>query len=58
MGHSRQEGGFSEAPQKPLSDQALAGELNPRGIEGARRTGAKYREALNIPASNDRSRLG
>ena len=47
-----------EAPQKPLSDQALAAELNRRGIEVARRTVAKYREALNIPSSNDRSRLG
>jgi len=46
-----------ETPQKPLSDQALAAELNRRGIEVARRTVAKYREALNIPSSNDRSRL-
>jgi len=47
-----------ETPAKPLSDQALAAELNRRGIEVARRTVAKYREALNIPSSNDRSRLG
>ncbi|HZP65663.1 MAG TPA: RNA polymerase factor sigma-54 [Rudaea sp.] len=47
-----------EAPTRPLSDQALATELNKRGIEVARRTVAKYREALNIPSSNDRSRLG
>jgi len=47
-----------EAPAKPMSDQALAAELNRRGIEVARRTVAKYREALNIPSSNDRSRLG
>jgi len=47
-----------ETPHKPLSDQALAAELNRRGIEVARRTVAKYREALNIPSSNDRSRLG
>jgi RNA polymerase sigma-54 factor len=47
-----------ETPAKPLSDQALAAELNRRGIEVARRTVAKYREALHIPSSNDRSRLG
>ena len=38
--------------------QALAVELNRRGIEVARRTVAKYREALNIPSSNERSRFG
>jgi RNA polymerase sigma-54 factor len=32
--------------------------LNRRGIEVARRTVAKYREALNIPSSNERSRFG
>jgi len=47
-----------EVHARPLSDQALAAELNKRGIEVARRTVAKYREALNIPSSNDRSRLG
>ncbi|HET8940885.1 MAG TPA: RNA polymerase factor sigma-54 [Rudaea sp.] len=47
-----------EKPAKPLSDQALAAELNQRGIEVARRTVAKYREALHIPSSNERSRLG
>lgn len=47
-----------EAPARPLSDQTLAAELNRRGINVARRTVAKYREALNIPSSNDRSRLG
>ncbi|MDR2011833.1 MAG: RNA polymerase factor sigma-54 [Rhodanobacter sp.] len=41
-----------------LSDQALAAELNQRGINVARRTVAKYREALKIPSSTDRSRLG
>jgi RNA polymerase sigma-54 factor len=43
---------------RPLSDQVLATELNRRGINVARRTVAKYREAMNIPSSNDRSRLG
>jgi RNA polymerase sigma-54 factor len=47
-----------EAAARPLSDQILAAELNRRGINVARRTVAKYREALNIPSSNDRSRLG
>ncbi len=47
-----------EAAERPFSDQTLAAELNRRGINVARRTVAKYREALNIPSSNDRSRLG
>ena len=47
-----------EPPARPLSDQALARELNQRGINVARRTVAKYREAMHIPSSNDRSRLG
>jgi len=47
-----------EAPTRPMSDQALAVELNRRGIEVARRTVAKYREALHIPSSNERSRFG
>ena len=47
-----------EGAARPLSDQVLAAELNRRGINVARRTVAKYREALNIPSSNDRSRLG
>jgi RNA polymerase sigma-54 factor len=46
-----------EQPARPMSDQALASELNKRGISVARRTVAKYREAMNIPSSNDRSRL-
>ena len=46
-----------ENPGKPMSDSAIAGELNRRGIAVARRTVAKYREALNIPASSDRCRL-
>ncbi len=47
-----------EQASHPLSDQGLALELNRRGINVARRTVAKYREAMNIPSSNDRSRLG
>lgn len=47
-----------EQPARPMSDQGLATELNRRGINVARRTVAKYREAMNIPSSNERSRLG
>ena len=46
-----------EPSQKPLSDQVLAEELNRRGINVARRTVAKYREAMNIAASNERCRI-
>jgi len=42
----------------PLSDAALAKQLNRDGIAIARRTVAKYREAMNIPASTDRYRMG
>jgi len=48
----------AEDPRKPLSDQALAEELNGKGIQVARRTVAKYREALRIPSSNERQRAG
>ena len=47
-----------EDPRKPLSDQALAEELHGRGIQVARRTVAKYREALRIPSSSERVRAG
>ncbi len=47
-----------ENPRRPLSDQALADELNHRGIQVARRTVAKYREALRIPSSSERQRAG
>ena len=46
-----------EKAARPMSDQALAVELNRRGISVARRNVAKYREGLNIPSSNDRCRL-
>lgn len=39
-----------EDPKKPLSDSALADALARDGIQVARRTVAKYREALQIPA--------
>lgn len=46
----------AEDPQKPLSDQALADILQAEGIPLARRTVAKYREAIHIPPSSDRQR--
>ncbi len=46
-----------EDPKKPLSDSKLAGILADQGINVARRTVAKYREAMNIPPSNERKRL-
>ena len=47
-----------EDSRKPLSDQGLTTELNKRGIQVARRTVAKYREALRIPSSAERQRAG
>jgi RNA polymerase sigma-54 factor len=46
----------SEDARRPLSDQALAEELHRRGIQVARRTVAKYREAMRIPSSSERIR--
>ncbi len=43
-----------EDPGKPLSDNKLTNLLKERGINVARRTVAKYREALAIPSSHDR----
>ncbi len=43
-----------ENPSKPLSDNKLTNLLKERGINVARRTVAKYREALAIPSSHDR----
>jgi RNA polymerase sigma-54 factor len=47
----------AENPRTPLSDQRLAEILKGEGIPVARRTVAKYREAMNISASNERQRL-
>lgn len=47
----------TEAPAKPLSDSKLAKMLAEKGINVARRTVAKYREAMAIPPSNERKRL-
>lgn len=46
-----------EPAKKPLSDNKLATALADQGIQVARRTVAKYREAMNIPPSNERKRL-
>lgn len=47
----------AEHVNKPLSDSKIAALLDDQGIKVARRTIAKYREALNIPPSNERKRL-
>jgi len=47
----------NESPTKPLSDNKLATLLVEKGINVARRTVAKYREAMVIPPSNERKRL-
>ncbi|MGV6809737.1 MAG: RNA polymerase factor sigma-54 [bacterium] len=46
-----------ENVKKPLSDHKLTTLLQNQGIKVARRTVAKYREALNIPASHERKVL-
>jgi RNA polymerase sigma-54 factor len=45
-----------EDPEKPLSDNQIAQILSEEGITVARRTVAKYREAMKIPSSSDRKR--
>ena len=47
----------AEEHTKPLSDSKLASLLSDQGIKVARRTVAKYREAMTIPPSNERKRL-
>ena len=44
----------TENPAKPLSDSKITNLLKEEGISVARRTVAKYREAMNIPSSSDR----
>ncbi|HSP57191.1 MAG TPA: RNA polymerase factor sigma-54, partial [Halomonas sp.] len=46
-----------EPPGKPLSDSKLVARLEEIGINVARRTVAKYREAMGIPSSSERKRL-
>lgn len=47
----------AEPAEKPLSDNKIALLLGDQGINVARRTVAKYREAMLIPPSNERKRL-
>ena len=47
----------SENPKKPLSDNQLSDMLKEQGIDCARRTVAKYREALRIAPTNLRKAL-
>jgi RNA polymerase sigma-54 factor len=47
----------AENPVKPLSDSKMALILADQGIKVARRTIAKYREAMSIAPSNERKRL-
>jgi len=47
----------NEPPRKPLSDSKLVALLDEAGIDVARRTVAKYREAMGIPSSSERKRL-
>ncbi|MCX8049457.1 MAG: RNA polymerase factor sigma-54 [Methylohalobius sp.] len=46
-----------ENPAKPLSDLKIAQLIQAKGINVARRTVAKYREAMHIPPSSERKRL-
>ncbi|WP_192178714.1 RNA polymerase factor sigma-54 [Mesorhizobium amorphae] len=46
----------SESPHDVLSDDDIVGRLKETGIEVARRTVTKYREAMNIPSSVQRRR--
>jgi RNA polymerase sigma-54 factor len=46
-----------ELPAKPLSDDKIAKLLQEKGINVARRTIAKYREAMFIASSNERKRI-
>lgn len=48
----------AEDPANPLSDSKLTELLQSEGINVARRTVAKYREAMGIASSNERKRLG
>jgi RNA polymerase sigma-54 factor len=49
---------ISEEPaNRPMSDSRLAQVLSDRGINVARRTVAKYREAMNLPPSSERRQL-
>jgi RNA polymerase sigma-54 factor len=47
----------NENPRKPLSDARLAETLKASGVPVARRTVAKYREAMGIASSQERVRI-
>jgi RNA polymerase sigma-54 factor len=47
----------NESPDQPLSDSRIAELLVEGGISVARRTVAKYREAMMIPSSAERRHL-
>ncbi len=47
----------NEPLNNPLSDEMIVSKLQSQGINLARRTVAKYRELLNIPASSVRRRM-
>jgi RNA polymerase sigma-54 factor len=47
----------AEDPTKPLSDSTLSEMLEEQGIQVARRTVAKYREALKIAPANLRKSI-
>ena len=46
----------AEDPKKPLSDQKIVAILKKEGIQIARRTVAKYRDALGILPSSKRKK--
>ncbi|HEY1992060.1 MAG TPA: RNA polymerase factor sigma-54 [Gammaproteobacteria bacterium] len=46
-----------EDPRSPLSDNHITQALSSRGVQVARRTVAKYREAMTIPPAHERRRL-
>ena len=45
-----------ENPAKPMSDNQIARLLSQDGVQVARRTVAKYREAMDIPSSSERKK--
>lgn len=47
----------NENPRKPYSDEQISAELMKQGIEIARRTVTKYREALKVPPAAQRRRF-
>jgi RNA polymerase sigma-54 factor len=48
----------AEEPRRPLSDDTIVEKLRETGVDIARRTVAKYREAMRIPSSVQRRRAG